>query len=116
MGRGTSSSKEARQAGAPGTNGSGLATLSADPASGTMTEGRLSPAELLEFYKLMYESRRIDDREILLKRQQKIFFQVSAAGHEALQAAMGKALRSGYDWVVPYYRDRTLCLALGRYR
>jgi len=61
----------------------------------------------------MYTSRRIDDREIMLKRQQKIFFQVSAAGHEALQVAAAMATRPGYDWYLPYYRDRALCLALG---
>jgi 2-oxoisovalerate dehydrogenase E1 component len=64
-------------------------------------------------YRLMYLSRRIDDREIVLKRQQKTFFQVSAAGHEALQVGAALALRPGYDWVFPYYRDRALCLALG---
>jgi 2-oxoisovalerate dehydrogenase E1 component len=55
----------------------------------------------------------VDDREIMLKRQQKIYFQISCAGHEALQAAAAANLRAGYDWFFPYYRDRTLCLSLG---
>ncbi|HEY6376458.1 MAG TPA: dehydrogenase E1 component subunit alpha/beta, partial [Edaphobacter sp.] len=73
----------------------------------------LTHEHLVEFYRLMYLSRRTDDREIVLKRQQKIFFQVSCAGHEALLVAAGMAMRPGYDWFFPYYRDRALCLALG---
>jgi 2-oxoisovalerate dehydrogenase E1 component len=90
-----------------------LAVSSARAPEQAKADGPLNPEELVEIYRLMYLSRRIDDREILLKRQQKIFFQVSGAGHEALQVGAALALKPGYDWVFPYYRDRALCLTLG---
>ena len=75
----------------------------------------LTAQQLVEIYRLMFLSRAVDDREILLKRQQKIFFQISGAGHEALQVGAALALRPGYDWFFPYYRDRALVPGAGRY-
>jgi 2-oxoisovalerate dehydrogenase E1 component len=91
----------------------GLAVSSAHAPTSADATGRLGAQELIQIYRLMYLSRRIDDREIFLKKQQKTFFQVSAAGHEALQVGAALALKPGYDWFFPYYRDRALCLTLG---
>jgi len=81
-------------------------------ASAEKYEG-LTSEQMIRIYRLMYLSRKLDDREILLKRQQKIFFQISGAGHEAFLVAAGMVLRPSYDWFYPYYRDRALCLTLG---
>src|SRR4029077_7429246 len=82
--------------------------IESKPAA-TVAGTSLTREQLVEFYRLMYLSRRTDDREIVLKRQQKIFFQVSCAGHEALLVAAGMAMKPGYDWFFPYYRDRAIC-------
>src|SRR5438105_915327 len=88
-------------------------TLPDRKSSAGAPSARLTPEQLVAAYRNMLLSRRVDDKEIQLKGQNKIFFQISGAGHEALLVGAALALKPSYDWFFPYYRDRALMLGLG---
>ena len=81
--------------------------------SQTKSSVGVSVADLTRMYRAMYVSRQLDERQRVLKRQQKTFFQLSCAGHEAVLVAAGLVVKTGVDWIYPYYRDQALCLMLG---
>ena len=92
-----------------------MATLERQINAETEAEPELPSREtLLRWYRTMVTARTIDDREMALQKQGKVFFQIAGAGHEAVQVGLVDWLDPKSDWFYLYYRDRALALALGQ--
>jgi 2-oxoisovalerate dehydrogenase E1 component len=89
--------------------------ISKKPASrhGLRHTNELSNEALFDAYKTMVLARLIDEKTITLYKQNKCHFQISCAGHEAVQVAAAQVFRVGHDWFYPYYRDMALVVGLG---
>jgi 2-oxoisovalerate dehydrogenase E1 component len=109
----TSSKTVARPNGKAGATSTGLTLHSGKALRNLPIPKRFTQADCLAIYRNMAMSRALDDREIKLKTQSRIYFQISGAGHEGLQTGVGRALVKGRDWTVGYYRDRALMLEMG---
>ncbi len=69
--------------------------------------------QILDVFRKMALSRRLDEKMLILLRQGKSFFHIGASGHEAAQLAAAVLIRPGEDWSYPYYRDGAYCIGLG---
>lgn len=69
--------------------------------------------DLLQVYRNMLVSRRLDDKMLILLKQGKGFFHIGTSGHEAIQIACANNLRPGTDWSYCYYRDMAYSLGMG---
>src|SRR5688500_15055772 len=96
-----------------GSGGGTLASMASPTTAASDSLCGFPRHELVEDFRLACISRALDDREMALQKQSKVFFQISGAGHEALLLGLARSLRPGYDWFFPYYRDLALMLGLG---
>jgi 2-oxoisovalerate dehydrogenase E1 component len=94
-------------------NGNSKSNTYYDKKLELISKYKLTKADLTWFLKNVFLSRKTDDAEILMKKQNKAFFQISGAGHEGILSATAKVLKPKHDYFIPYYRDRALCLGLG---
>ena len=96
-----------------------MAVTRTDPGSATPPEPTLgadlglTPADLLEMYRLVALARAVDERMWILNRAGRIPFVISGQGHEGAQVGIAWALEKGKDWIAPFYRSIATCLTFG---